>query len=85
MPQRKSIFTTNDHWTPRKIVIVGAGAVASTFGYALAQSGLAEEIVLTDANHELQATLPPDEQNAFVKSAGVLQAVIKQLERTVFA
>jgi L-lactate dehydrogenase len=34
-------------------VIVGAGAVGSTFAYALAQSGLADEIVLLDANHEL--------------------------------
>jgi L-lactate dehydrogenase len=34
-------------------VIVGAGAVGSTFAYALAQSGLADEIVLRDVNHEL--------------------------------
>jgi L-lactate dehydrogenase len=40
-------------WKPRKVVIVGAGAVGSTFAYALAQSGLADEIVLRDANHEL--------------------------------
>ena len=37
----------------RKVVIVGAGAVGSTFGYALAQSGLADEIVLLDRNEEL--------------------------------
>jgi L-lactate dehydrogenase len=43
----------NDHWKPRKVVIVGAGAVGSTFAYALAQSGLAEEIGLLDANPEL--------------------------------
>jgi L-lactate dehydrogenase len=43
----------NDHWKPRKVVIVGAGAVGSTFAYALAQSGLADEIALGDANHEL--------------------------------
>jgi L-lactate dehydrogenase len=43
----------NDHWRPRKVVIVGAGAVGSTFAYALAQSGLADEIALADANHEL--------------------------------
>jgi L-lactate dehydrogenase len=44
----------NDHsWKPRKAVIVGAGAVGSTFAYALAQSGLADEIALRDANHEL--------------------------------
>ena len=43
----------SDKWKPRKVVIVGAGAVGSTFAYALAQSGLADEIVLRDANHEL--------------------------------
>jgi L-lactate dehydrogenase len=41
------------HWKPRKVVIVGAGAVGSTFAYALAQSGLAEEICLLDANRGL--------------------------------
>jgi L-lactate dehydrogenase len=40
-------------WNPRKVVIVGAGAVGATFAYALAQSGLPDEIVLIDANHEL--------------------------------
>lgn len=40
-------------WRPRKVVIVGAGAVGSTFAYALAQSGLADEIAVRDANHEL--------------------------------
>lgn len=37
----------------RKVVIVGAGAVGSTFAYALAQSGLPDEIVLVDKNEEL--------------------------------
>jgi L-lactate dehydrogenase len=37
----------------RKVAIVGAGAVGSTAAYALAQSGLAEEIVLIDQNKEL--------------------------------
>lgn len=37
----------------RKVVIVGAGAVGATFAYALAQSGLADEIVLIDSNREL--------------------------------
>jgi L-lactate dehydrogenase len=41
------------NWKPRKVVIVGAGAVGSTFAYTLAQSGLADEIALRDANHEL--------------------------------
>ena len=44
---------TDEHWKPRKVVIVGAGAVGSTFAYTLAQSGLADEIVLRDANHDL--------------------------------
>jgi L-lactate dehydrogenase len=37
-------------WISRKVVIVGAGAVGSTFAYALAQKGLAEQICLIDAN-----------------------------------
>jgi L-lactate dehydrogenase len=37
----------------RKVVIVGAGAVGSTFAYALAQSGVADEIVLIDVNRDL--------------------------------
>jgi L-lactate dehydrogenase len=40
-------------WASRKVVIVGAGAVGSTFAYALAQSGLADEIALLDVNQEL--------------------------------
>jgi L-lactate dehydrogenase len=35
------------------VVIVGAGAVGSTFAYALAQNGLADEIALIDLNREL--------------------------------
>jgi L-lactate dehydrogenase len=37
----------------RKVVIVGAGAVGSTFAYALAQTGIADTIVLLDRNQEL--------------------------------
>jgi L-lactate dehydrogenase len=37
----------------RKVVVVGAGAVGATYCYALAQSGLADEIVLTDRNENL--------------------------------
>ena len=37
----------------RKVVVVGAGAVGSAFAYALAQSGAAEEIVITDLNADL--------------------------------
>ncbi|MGD9781410.1 MAG: L-lactate dehydrogenase [Kiritimatiellia bacterium] len=37
----------------RKVAIVGAGAVGSGFAFALAQSGIAEEIVLVDVNADL--------------------------------
>ncbi len=37
----------------RKVVIVGAGLVGSVYAYALAQSGLADEIVLMDKNEDL--------------------------------
>ncbi|MEA3327388.1 MAG: L-lactate dehydrogenase [Chloroflexota bacterium] len=37
----------------RKVVVVGAGAVGSTYCYALAQSGLANEIALIDKNEKL--------------------------------
>ena len=37
----------------RKVAVVGAGAVGSTFCYALAQSGLADEIALIDRNENL--------------------------------
>jgi L-lactate dehydrogenase len=37
----------------RKVVIVGAGDVGSTFAFALANSSLAEEIVLVDNNENL--------------------------------
>lgn len=39
--------------TKRKVVVVGAGAVGSTYCYALAQSGSADEIVLLDKNENL--------------------------------
>jgi L-lactate dehydrogenase len=37
----------------RKVVVLGAGSVGATYCYALAQSGLADEIVLTDRNEDL--------------------------------
>jgi len=37
----------------RKVVVVGAGSVGATYCYALAQSGLASEIVLIDRNEDL--------------------------------
>jgi len=42
-------------WKSRKVVIVGAGAVGSSFAYALAQKGLADEICIMDANNDLAA------------------------------
>jgi L-lactate dehydrogenase len=42
-----------ERWRARKVVIVGAGVVGSTFAYALAQSGVADEIVLTDRDPNL--------------------------------
>ncbi len=40
-------------WKARKVVIVGAGDVGSTFAYALSQHGLADEIALLDVDKEL--------------------------------
>jgi len=37
----------------RKVVVIGAGSVGATYCYALAQSGLADEIILTDKNEDL--------------------------------
>jgi L-lactate dehydrogenase len=37
----------------RKVVVVGAGSVGATYCYALAQSGMANEIVIIDRNEEL--------------------------------
>ena len=53
LPHNGGTKMNDEPWKPRKVVIVGAGAVGSTFAYALAQSGLADEIALRDANHEL--------------------------------
>ncbi|MBC8199659.1 MAG: L-lactate dehydrogenase [Desulfobacteraceae bacterium] len=43
----------SEAWGARKVVIVGAGAVGATFAYALAQSGISDEIILIDHNREL--------------------------------
>jgi L-lactate dehydrogenase len=40
-------------WRARKVVVVGAGSVGSTFAYALAQDGSADEVVLLDQNQDL--------------------------------
>lgn len=41
-----------DSGQKRKVVVVGAGSVGATYSYALAQSGLADEIVLIDKNKD---------------------------------
>ncbi len=43
----------NKTWRARKVTIVGAGHVGATFAYALAQSGVADEIALIDLNTDL--------------------------------
>jgi L-lactate dehydrogenase len=43
----------NERWKSRKVAIVGAGAVGSTFAYALAQSGAVDEIALLDLDRNL--------------------------------
>ena len=51
---RKERFSFDmERWRARKVVIVGAGVVGSTFAYALAQSGVADEIVLADRDRNL--------------------------------
>jgi L-lactate dehydrogenase len=49
----KEAMVDNTLCRRRKVVVVGAGAVGSTFCYALAQSGLAEEIAVIDQNDNL--------------------------------
>ncbi len=44
--------TAGRQWQSRKVVVVGAGAVGSTFAYALMQAGIAEEIAILDLNRE---------------------------------
>jgi len=44
---------TTENLFTRRVVVVGAGAVGSTYCFALAQSGLTEEIVLIDTNEDL--------------------------------
>lgn len=43
----------SQRWGARKVVIIGAGAVGATFAYALAQSGISDEIILLDNNRDL--------------------------------
>ncbi len=65
----------HEKWNKRKVVIVGAGAVGSSYAYAQMQHGAADEIVLIDKNQELvegqaqdlshgRALTPPVEINA---------------------
>ena len=49
----KNMETKPDSVLRRKVVVVGAGAVGATYSYALAQSGLANEIVLYDVNKDI--------------------------------
>lgn len=42
-----------ERWRSRKVAIIGAGSVGSTFAYALAQSGIADEIVMMDMDNNL--------------------------------
>jgi L-lactate dehydrogenase len=42
-----------ERWRARKVVIIGAGAVGSTFAYALAQSGVVDDIVISDLDQNL--------------------------------
>ncbi|SFM73064.1 L-lactate dehydrogenase [Thermodesulforhabdus norvegica] len=39
----------------RRVIVIGSGAVGSTYAFALLQSGLVEEIVLLDQNRDLAA------------------------------
>ena len=43
---------TSESQDIRRVVVVGAEAVGSTYSYALAQSGLADEIIVKDKNIE---------------------------------
>ena len=45
----------NKPWKSKKVAIVGAGDVGATFAYALAQSGVADEIAMIDINEDLLA------------------------------
>jgi tRNA A37 threonylcarbamoyladenosine dehydratase len=58
----------------RKVVVVGAGSVGATYCYALAQSGLADEIVLIDRNQEL---------DSLSMSAAVLKEAIGSISEMV--
>lgn len=53
MVNKDTMMGNNELAKRRKVVVVGAGAVGSTFCYALAQSGLAEEVAVIDRNASL--------------------------------
>jgi L-lactate dehydrogenase len=63
----------------RKVVIIGAGAVGATYCYALAQSGLADEIVLTDKNEDLMKGQVLDlvHGQSFFPTVGIRSGTIK--------
>ena len=52
-------------WKERKVVIVGAGSVGSTFAYALAQTDITDTIVLLDQNKELMKGKVLDLEHGF--------------------
>lgn len=60
-------------------MIIGAGAVGATYCYALAQSGLADEIVLTDKNEDLMKGQVLDlvHGQSFFPTVGIRSGTIK--------
>lgn len=48
-----NVLQNERNWKARKVVVVGAGQVGATFAYALAQSGVADEIAMIDLDEEL--------------------------------
>jgi L-lactate dehydrogenase len=49
----RSVMKPKVEQSIRRVIVVGAGRVGATYSYALAQSGLADEIVLIDKNEDL--------------------------------
>ncbi len=61
------------NWKPRKVVVVGA--VGSTFAYALAQAGLADEIALLDKDRRFAEGQVLDLSHGLVSESGVERVV----------
>ena len=64
----------------RKVVIIGTGAVGSTFAYMLLQSGLAPEIMLIDLERIVDVALSDREQEALHRSANIVRDVISKID-----